>query len=690
MTNQASHSHPHGINRTIEEREYDDMGFALLTRDASKCRITWFRFDRPRPDVLPVPMDEDPWRHFETYFELSDAQHSVRRTARILLVPLGDGTVEASHEETIGAGSSRARSVWPKCADAGCCGEAVHPDGCCIVHTAGKFRTSYLDTIRGGGALGSLRGVRLPAELLGQIIASLPQEHSQLANRRAPVLTGADFSWSTLPNFDVQYATFRDGAPFLGAHFLENALFNGCTFPNGCDFLWVIFSGEAAFNDIRTQRDALFDSACFLSGVTFARGVFESNASFNFSFFSSVMFNQAAFTNIADFTDAVFLDSTRFDGVAFNERVAFDGAVFSGQATFDGFDYPPWGPAKFKSSASFDGISVAGHISLSNAAFPSDFFFQGGTGGTFKIRNATFAMPQLWNLAGEELDLARTTFEAGGIIQVGDADVVLEECQPIAPLVITASRHAKSRPRIASIQRARVAELVFGEVDLAECRFFGAHQLDRLRIEPGAVFREVRRAPLLARRAIIREELDWRLIHQPRRWGSFASNVEAQIRKVAPQVMKQPPRPSVVASVYRALRKAREDAGDAPGAADFYYGEMEMRRLDRERSRAERAVLLAYWLISGYGLRASRAAFAFLLLVGLGSLIIWAAGFHQQPTYLHALRTAIESTSSLFRITTGTDQGLTHAGFATEWLLRWLGPLFIGLTFISLRGRVKR
>jgi hypothetical protein len=30
--------------------------------------------------------------------------------------------------------------------------------------------------------------------------------------------------------------------------------------------------------------------------------------------------------------------------------------------------------------------------------------------------------------------------------------------------------------------------------------------------------------------------------------------------------------------LYRALRKAREDAKDEPGAANFYYGEMEMRR----------------------------------------------------------------------------------------------------------------
>jgi hypothetical protein len=36
--------------------------------------------------------------------------------------------------------------------------------------------------------------------------------------------------------------------------------------------------------------------------------------------------------------------------------------------------------------------------------------------------------------------------------------------------------------------------------------------------------------------------------------------------------------PRQIAGLYRALRKGREDIKDEPGAADFYSGEMEMRR----------------------------------------------------------------------------------------------------------------
>jgi hypothetical protein len=38
--------------------------------------------------------------------------------------------------------------------------------------------------------------------------------------------------------------------------------------------------------------------------------------------------------------------------------------------------------------------------------------------------------------------------------------------------------------------------------------------------------------------------------------------------------------PDCIAVLYRDLRKAHEDCKDEPGASDFYYGEMEMRRHD--------------------------------------------------------------------------------------------------------------
>lgn len=77
--------------------------------------------------------------------------------------------------------------------------------------------------------------------------------------------------------------------------------------------------------------------------------------------------------------------------------------------------------------------------------------------------------------------------------------------------------------------------------------------------------------------------------------------------------------------MYRQLRKAREDSKDEPGAADFYYGEMEMRRRQLRYRRAERWLLQAYWSLSGYGLRAARAL-AWLvtaMIVSVFALTLW-------------------------------------------------------------------
>ena len=73
--------------------------------------------------------------------------------------------------------------------------------------------------------------------------------------------------------------------------------------------------------------------------------------------------------------------------------------------------------------------------------------------------------------------------------------------------------------------------------------------------------------------------------------------------------------------LYRELHKGREDAKDEPGAADFYYGEMEMRRHDPGTPTAERLVLWAYWLLSGYALRAWRALAALVLVVILAGAV---------------------------------------------------------------------
>jgi hypothetical protein len=172
-----------------------------------------------------------------------------------------------------------------------------------------------------------------------------------------------------------------------------------------------------------------------------------------------------------------------------------------------------------------------------------------------------------------------------------------------------------------------------------------------------------------------------------------------------------------VATLYRALRKGREDHKDEPGAADFYYGEMEMRRWgarSRDESLLDRLVLWLYWVTSGYALRASRAfvtlivvifVFAALFeLVGFakpaitpratrvtnGKIVYAEAKLPQREPLDQAFRALTYSAGTATAVVGAPARRLTPAGEALRIVLRVLGPLLLALTAVSIRGRIKR
>ena len=125
------------------------------------------------------------------------------------------------------------------------------------------------------------------------------------------------------------------------------------------------------------------------------------------------------------------------------------------------------------------------------------------------------------------------------------------------------------------------------------------------------------------------------------------------------------------------------------GPGDF-FGEMEMRRLDKTSPRAERATLWLYWVVSGYGLRSLRALASLLVTIVLFAFLFRRFGFDPPVGYTRALLFSAESTSSLFRVPETSNTTLTQTGEGLQIALRLLGPLFFGLALLSLRGRVRR
>jgi hypothetical protein len=199
-------------------------------------------------------------------------------------------------------------------------------------------------------------------------------------------------------------------------------------------------------------------------------------------------------------------------------------------------------------------------------------------------------------------------------------------------------RGAEGEARLLSVRRADLAGLTVSNIDLRACRFSGAHNLDKLRIEAEDTFGFPPASWRWTKRQVIAEEHHWRASHGERGWYRPPHRPPAWLEVERLE-------PAQIAGVYRALRKGREDNKDEPGAADLYYGEMEMRRHARrlgarqawqghQRGRwatlkAEHAILWLYWLTSGYALRASRAVLAWALLVLVGAAAF--AGFGFKP-----------------------------------------------------------
>jgi len=185
-------------------------------------------------------------------------------------------------------------------------------------------------------------------------------------------------------------------------------------------------------------------------------------------------------------------------------------------------------------------------------------------------------------------------------------------------------------------------------------------------------------------------------------------------------VLKKQRRASEITELYRALRKGREEAKDEPGAADFYYGGMEMRRQSVRRFHPEHLILWLYWVSSGYALRASRALACFTGVVFLATVLLAAVGLppseesvaavgkitgrppnqsiqlipsavisDKPPSLPTRLGTAslVALEGAVFR---SSDQELTYRGRIIQTILRFFGPVLLGLALLSIRARVKR
>jgi hypothetical protein len=664
---------------------------------------------------------------------------------------------------------------WPHCGHGttagdpvGCTGREVEPYTACLAHLSENLRSGYLATLAPGSDVDH-RGTEFDAPLLGRLLGAL---HDPATG--APRLGTADFESAAFTGGLALFeeATFGGQARFEAAEFSGDAFFGSATFGGRASFRAARFDGSARFDsaefagevrfdlaEFRREawfeeavfaRDARFDSTGFRGEVRFDSATFNGDALLDLAGFArdarfgSAVFNGAALFEAATFTREAWFESATFTGEAgfgsatFSDTAWFDSATFTGEARFEATAF--MGEARFEAAAflgqaRFEAAEFAGEARFDSAVFER----AASVGplvcaGRAVFSGATFGGPVTLAIAARSLVCRRTRWSSTASLQLRYATVDFGHAVFEYPLSIAAEADPFALPdgrvvdevplaggagpgvRIGTLRGVDAAHLVLADVDLSRCLLTGTVHLDQLRLEGTCSFAEVpphrrwRPVRFTARRTLA-EEQHWRARHRSSVRGWDVSVLGAQ-----------DVRPASLAPVYRQLRKSFEDSKNEPGAADFYYGEMEMRRHDPQTPRAERGLLNVYWALSGYGLRALRAV-SWLALATVTTLVVmmlWGlpeddpkpvskgtvAGSEVSLTtdtpkpvnpdsgYLERLSSdrfekslRVVVNSVIFR---SSGQNLTTTGTYTEMLSRLTEPVLLGLAVLAVRGRVKR
>ncbi|MFF4551105.1 pentapeptide repeat-containing protein [Streptomyces sp. NPDC001406] len=676
-----------------------------------------------------------------------------------------------------------AHGADPATESVGCRGIHVPGHTACLAHLADPDRTAYLAGLAPGADIDH-RGTPFTRHLLTALLDTLRDPTTGNPHLGDALFSGAQFSgaaWFRGARFfgraNFSGARFSRRAEFGEAQFSRDAwfgtnrfdadtgVFDGAQFFGRANFSGARFSRRAEFGEAQFSRDAWFGTNPWsVDTRDFDGAKFSGHAEFGGARFSGhAEFGEAQFSSSAGFGEAQFSDAgAGFGGTRFAGAVWFSSAHFAGEGYFGRAQFSSWtqfSHARFSGDGVFDWAQFSGDVHFGRTQFASHAKFslarfEGAPSlgpmacaGAVVLSGAVFTAPVTLEIAAQKVICERTRWESTATLRLRYAIVDLNHAVLAAPVAVTAHpapfTALGDRPmdesllagaagvRVASVQGVDAAHLVLTDTDLADCLFSGAFHLDQLRLgkvafasaPTGRHYRGIW-PTRWSRRRTLAEEHHWRAqtagqpvllpgdTPQPGQWRPGPHHPDPALT----------PDPEDTAALYRHLRKAFEDGKNEPGAADFYYGECEMRRHDRTGTpTVERRLLWAYWLLSGYGLRASRAAgwllaamsLTVLLLVGFGlpthdpdtatagtlhgnKITLYTStpapalhgGWDQRMTWTRAEgATRVAVNSVIFR---SSGQNLTTAGTYIEMASRLLEPTLLALAILAIRGRIKR
>lgn len=409
-----------------------------------------------------------------------------------------------------------------------------------------------------------------------------------------------------------------------------------------------------------------------------------------------------------DFGPIVIKDTLTCVGTTFTGAVRLHDAQI-GTADFSG--------AHFRAYTALRNVTVTNYVRLMGATFDRDVELADiSCAATFSLARSTFTgSVDISGLSTPNLDLRRVTFHHRVALHLDDVGTLgmrratfdrgvrmsfanatrvdMIEVDLGAPSTLTAVAETVDqwrmdrRPVLTRTLGTDLSLLRLSYVDLKRCSFTGAHNLDHLTVDDWHGWNTTPRSFWITHRATLADE---HRLRKGTRWALPDDTAEA-------------PSTDSVQGDYHALRSMMQDRKDQRAASDFYYGEMEMRRMGLFRSLRGRIVLrrwrpalsalgewllvFLYWLLSGYGQRAWRAFTTLAVVVVAASIALAHWGFKVPTDFGSALRYTIRSATTVLR---GTDADLTPTGDWIELGVRLIAPLLLALGLFAIRDRVRR
>lgn len=555
--------------------------------------------------------------------------------------------------------------------------------------------------------------------------------------------------------FDARGATFDKTVALRGLRFRHRVLLSGLTGRQGCDFSKSTFEAGLTLQGSVIEQSITFRDTTVHGELDLTGARIDENLTIRRSPMRDLLGARLVVTGSTTISGSTIKQSANFRHASFGKRVVFAdctlGRVSFNHATFS--DSLQIVGTQAKASVSLAGASV-GRLELSKFAIRGAFALDAVNVSesaavnvvsdknislsdsswplvrlTLKTRHsvilhrAIFSRPAQLDAEWARVSAVDARFQEGFAATLRGGSLDLRGARITGPTSV----HGLESPRLVGLKRAHLQSSSFMHLDLSRVRLSGASGLDQLRWSDEltlwrtpSLWARLHHLVRLAlheepaapkphergnRRITIADEWDWR---QGRRW---------RVGWGLPERLRDPgsrPTAEQVSRLYRDLRKGREAVGDHGGAGDYYYGEMEMRRLGSRLLSVERSVLSAYRVLSGYGLKVARPLVAVLIIWVLLGLGFYMVGF-QNPAAPHspARGSNTAATAACWPISSGTAacqpvlSGLQYAAeslvslpgaapLLTGWgrLLRLLarvaGPVLLALLALAVRNRVRR